>query len=1169
MSRLAYLSRPSVVGQIPVDQHTVIEASAGTGKTFTIVRLVLELIIGRRVPLDQILVVTFAEKAALELRQRIRNALETALSAQPGQNDSGADCWVIDDAVRDRLQQAVRQFDRATIETIHGFLLQVLSDTAFLTGRMLEGQWCDGKALFREAFQTALRRDFARDPKLVPYLRAWLEKDTLEDLESLLYQCCTHKGRLEPRFEPRRIEKAVHNVPRLPEERVLQQWSAALKNAGLHRRTIGAIQERFDIIDAIVEKHAKAVDLPSLLRTDLAERLKYIRDHTRSLQLPSGALKTYLTRLANLDQVLVPFEAAVVHTFLPRMIKSLQQLKLATGQFDFDDIIAQMREAVTGPRAGEVIGWLRQRYRYALLDEFQDTDFWQWEIFKKVFLDSDKGNRLLVIGDPKQAIYGFRGADVAAYLAAKKTILSAGSKPVHLNETYRSTPRLANAINAFFNQSAREPFFSGDIQYDNPVSSARASFKAVDAGGCETPVRVLQVPEEICKAGIAKVREYLGQTIASLIPRLVQNRRYRLRVTGIDQAEVSFRDVFILTATNREAREMGDYLRLAGVPFDYYRQDDLFSTREAADVRDLLAAVVDPADSSKRAKAWLTPFFELGLDELQACGDLPESHPLVRRLLSWQDLAESGRVEQLFSNILNRSGVVRRQLVCEPDQRSVLNYQHIFEILLEEACRRGARIEELLTTLDEFIAGVSSPPGIDAGTQRLAGHRDAVQILTMHKSKGLEAMIVFLFGGFMGRNEKERTYRYHDSKNEKVLFLGKDENAKAPAKMEQEYEHQRLCYVAMTRAKARLYLPYVPPENCKNRMTGPYRLINNRLKALLEQGEVEQLGFRFEKIPSAGRQGHRRTKRAAIARQTREQIDLLLKEPGAEADLSTIREGHLGYRVTSYSALRKAHGDYESPYGGDEFRIDEAAPGEAATGSELPAGVAVGTFLHSVLERMPLDSLKGQPGFQDWLSQPEVSRLFRNQMIRHGVESRHREGFAELVYRALTTPFATVDGTEIPGVASCGRVVREMEFLYPIPEDWHPRLDEEANKAFTIGRGFVRGFVDVIFEHDNRLYFADWKSDSLPGYSAKALRSHVSRNYRLQVAIYSLAVAKLLSVHTPEQYENRFGGMFYLFLRGMRGSGEGVFFCRPTWSRLLEYERAWFAARDVGSILLD
>ena len=228
----------------------------------------------------------------------------------------------------------------------------------------------------------------------------------------------------------------------------------------------------------------------------------------------------------------------------------------------------------------------------------------------------------------------------------------------------------------------------------------------------------------------------------------------------------------------------------------------------------------------------------------------------------------------------------------------------------------------------------------------------------------------------------------------------------------------------------------------------------------------------------------------------------------------------------------------------------------------LPGGTLSGRFVHDVLENVPLDSFNmtsaASTSFDTWRGQPSIAQLFARMMRRYARDEQYLESSQRLVYNGFTVPIAVGAGRLIPALAACQPFLREMEFLYPIPESCHPRLDAFASGPFRIDKGYIKGFVDFLCRYDGLHYVGDWKTDILPAYSPEVMAAHIEHNYTWQIKLYALALVKLLDIHSEAAYDAQFGGMLYCFLRGMTNPGDrlssGVLFARPGWNEILAYE---------------
>lgn len=1217
--------RPAILAEIPLDRHAVIEASAGTGKTYTLEHLVVDRLLRTDATLEELLVVTFTDKATTELRARIRRLIEAVRAAQidPLLDPDGFDIeaaevvdqesWFIDDARRARLEEALFAFDRAPIHTIHAWCRRVLVDMAFDSGQLFEQERVDGKVAFRKAWRVALRHELAREPAPRARLRKWLEEGRDEgELERLLW--AAHQKRYLDAREP--VEDELGPLMRAFEldfdpGAVL----ADLLGVAIQQRSLEAAEQVLGQIGEVLTHVAGPEDrLDALVRLDLdallSPRRTAVSKHKR--RFPDElrpATRTFVERLGRLRVVrglLNSMEREVVEAFLPPVAERLDESKRREGLFDYDDLLDRVWRGLEGPDGEALAESLRARYRYGIIDEFQDTDARQWAIFRRVFVENgadsnpERTGALYVIGDPKQAIYGFRGADVHTYLEARETLLwNTGGEigrraaRVALRTNYRSSGALIGGLNAILDQSGRQPLFTGAIQYDEPVECGRPGLTLRDAEGeAAAPVVLLQHKPprprrrgERELSGWQLMRAY-AQGVADHIHRTLDSEGGALYVvesdatsddsvgmgaidSHADKRQISARDVYCLVRTGREARELEQALQRRGVACVVHQQEGLFGTPEALDVRDVLAAVVEPHARAARLKAFATPFFGVEWAVISGYRALPGDHPFIARLFEWHRLAEAGRYAALFHAMLHDSGLVQRQLFLSDDERRLTNYRHVLELLLEECTRRRLTVAEAIELLDAYVAGTARPEG--AAAQRLADERDAVQIMTIHKSKGLEADVVYLFGFFLA-GWADEVQVIHDGEGRRVL-VGAEAREAAAAHVEREAaeEDQRLLYVALTRARVRLVLPFVESSRA---VKGGYEALNRRLYAMYEAEALD--GPLFEREPVDDRGPRRRNidpidfPGDPLADWTPPEPLLSPEPPADPMDFERLRARHAPLVVTSYTRL-KAEGVGAAPVEADEFKVDlgvETAPNDALDADALPGGRFVGRFLHEVIERLPFDSFDGVD-FEGWARLPAVEEAFDWSMRRHEIDERWRPVSRRIIYATLTRPVALGDGREVDGLWRV-REQREMEFLYPIPEGHHPLLAGGGggpDAIWTVERGFIKGFVDLVFEHDGRVYWADWKSDILPGYDSETLDAHIGHHYDLQAQLYTLSMVRLLGIRDADAYDDRFGGLLYVFLRGLASDeGGGVYFARPTWDEVLAYEESLRVGMPLGGV---
>lgn len=1164
--------RPAILKEITKRAHCVIEASAGTGKTFTIENMVVDLLLSGECTVDQILVVTFTEKATAELRVRVRQALEKILFGASSPRSAGdAAPIAIDAHGRKRLVDAFYSFDRAPISTIHGFCHRVLTDFAFQSGTLLDLQLTDSRGAFHRAFRAELRENLAVNDATCTLLERWLKGSdpadprgkTADELEALLFEAYRRRY-LDSADFGERLKRAEGLIGSF-DAKVLRN---ACQRSGLKPEPLRNLLGLIDDVECFVKEAGQSGE--KLL--ELLDQVKFDALFTSDGRLKkelkfSGKAGDLMSRLLDISVAVTSQEWKLVDLFLPPVGERLLRDKREQGLIDYDDMLAWVARALDGPGGPALVSALRERLRCALVDEFQDTDDLQWRIFHRLFAQS--GGRLYVVGDPKQAIYAFRGADVFTYLKARRE-LTDGAPPVRLIDNFRSTSNLIAGCNHIFDQKTPDPLFrNAQISYDRPVRCGRPDRRAIDgAGNPITPVLLMRYQRaDREKASVAEIRRAIGMHLAEHLRLILNDREHRISIEedGAKPRLVTAKDIFVLTRTRQESAEAGEYLREAGVPFAFYKQEELFQTSEAGHILDVLRAVAEPHIRSHRLKAWLSPFFDVPLRELALIDEVQPAHPLNERLYEWKAIAERQRFAELFDSLLHDSGLAAREMFLSGSERRLTNYEHVFEILLAAAMARRLALPEIIALLEDYIFERALPEVEDSNIQRLESQRDAVSVITVHMSKGLEADVVALFGGFGRIPDQRKLAVYHDDSGKRRFAIGKaaKDAAKETLKNEEQDEDRRLLYVALTRARARLYLPLLP-EGAAKQVNGYYAALNGRLCTIeAELGDrrapklfgVQNVAEPFKTPARAGGPFDRiRTWTPPPA--------LLDDRKDAEHEgmLWNLRRTHPALVMRSYTSMRESEGERRWDIPADEFKSDLEMPPDER---DLPGGRNVGIFLHEVLEKVAMESFAQSPALSQWRDRDDVKGLFYGAMRRNQVRDQVSwfERSTEAVFNTLTTPITISDRRAVGPLHRC-RSVREMEFVYPIPEASHPLLAAgAATGLWTVERGYLKGFMDFVFEHDGLVYFADWKSDQLSSYEPGAIEEHVRNHYRIQAQIYSIGVLRLLQIRSEQDYR-RFGGLLYIFLRGMDGSGRsGVYFHRPGWSEICAYEAELMAWR--------
>ncbi|MDR0184495.1 exodeoxyribonuclease V subunit beta [Lysobacter arvi] len=1171
---------------LPLDGVRLIEASAGTGKTFTLATLVTRLVIERGMRVGQILAVTYTEAATQELRERLRLRLELAarlaneVALMPTTLDDDSESAVTralierqarrEDplALARRLRQAAREMDLAAVFTIHGFCARALAEHAVEAGQpLLAPELTGSERELIDAVATDLWRSLGADAGDAELLQQqWRTPGGLAaDLYKLLYV-----PRLQPAPPPMTTPDPLPLL--LDAAATLRdafatygQDACAALHAAIENKVLNGTSYKPALIDelrgALVQwcghgdasapVHEKLDRLTPRMLADKTNKPK----KGAPLQAPSSplfeAVARYIEAAEARQRWLASRRVALVHRVRAAAAQRLAAIKRLRREQTFDDLIAKLADALDGPHGDRLVERLRAQYAFALVDEFQDTDPRQWAIFERIF-GRGGSPALFLIGDPKQAIYRFRGGDVHTYLAAAER----ADRAPALDRNFRSRPSVLSAIAALYERAGDAAFVDERIRFRNVEPGGAVRDDDFRRDGTPAPalaVCVLPPPDD----GRRKPQWYVGEArqLAALacvtaIHALLSDARQGdavLRERGIERAPQSG-DIAVLVRNHFEATLMREALSRAGIPAVAAGRRSLFSTEEARDVLALLEALLRPDDDARLRGALATMLVGLDADTLARFDDDATLHRHWQlRALAWRDRWQRHGPLAMLGDVAAEHAP--RLLAQSDGERRLTNTLQLAEVL-QEADVQAIGEHGLVDWLRTRIAEADDSDE----TQQLRLESDArcVQILTLHKSKGLEYPFVFLPFAAIGRDARNGNLcEFHDGSG-RVLQLRSDatpEDASAwnDARTRQENEERgedaRLLYVGLTRARHALWLA-----------TGPF--------ANAELSPLEPMLRDVEAL--AGTLGET----VAVHRPA---LPLRLPEALSPERRDTVPPARETRRVVSrdwwvYSFTQLAN---ESP------GTVEAAPravAEEGGAQDEPAVVAFdgdprfggsrfGNVLHSVLERVDFAA------WARWCEagMPEAQR-------RHLVDALHGEGYADediddgvdvlapLVGHTLTVRLP--EGTRLCDVASDARL-SEMEFHFALEATPVARLlallhrhdvlrDRQAFGNRQRLEGLMTGKIDLVYAHDGRYFVLDYKSNRLPAYDRGALATAMDDSeYTLQALLYALALHRWLRFRLGDayDYDTQFGGIRYLFCRGLDATREdspGVHAWRPS-----------------------
>jgi exodeoxyribonuclease V beta subunit len=1184
----------------PLEGVNLIEASAGTGKTSTIEALYLRLLLEKGYLVDEILVVTYTVPATEELRDRIRRKVRAALDAMAiGKSEDSFLARLLahlenSPEAKERLQQALYDFDRASIFTIHGFCQRLLHERAFEAGSLFDMELHpEEDALLKEEIVCDFwRQTFYPAPwEVVSYALA-----RKKDLRFFLQTADHLRGHLEfeilgpsardhlPSLRPfqESMSALAESWPRVKEE-VRRLLGGGALNARKYPSGDLLIQFMDDFLGNPGPKFPLPEDFLKFTAGEIQGAVKKNQKVPRH-EFFDLVEKTWFQGESLMKEMEDYFLWLKVR-LLEFLSKELPRRKERRTVQSFDDLLIRVRRALEGEGGEELSQTVRSRYRAALVDEFQDTDPTQYAIFQHLF--GKPGSLLFLIGDPKQAIYSFRGADLFAYLKAAAQVQNRYT----LRKNWRAGPELVRAVNTIFS-NARVPFLYDHIQFQ-PVESGKDSSgdELREDGEADAPLLLWWFGggKNGTDEGFGSKREasqWIAQAVAAEVTRLVQGgREGRIRIGSRPLQE---EDIAILVRTNEQGRIIQQALQTFAVPSILHGMGNLFDTHEALEMSRLLAAVAEPQNENRLRAALATDLLGVTGEEIdRLLGDETRWEEWLFRFAEYFETWETKGFIPMFHDLLRREGVRRRLLALPDGERRLTNVLHLVEVLsqqaLDQKLGRSALCQWLFRQIDR------KPLRLEEHLLRLESDARAVKIVTIHKSKGLEYPVVFCpfnWWEISDRREKEKDFFFHDPWDEGKLklVLGAEGDGKwAWARKEFLAEDLRLLYVSLTRAKNRCYLiwgrfknaegsalAYIlhPPLEGKDDVVEATRQHFQSLSAEAIGQDLERLVYRSEGSirlseppsilpgPLSPMEGDRRPLRPPPAPPS---IPRDWGIPSFSSWIAQRREGAEEFRLADLP-------DYDL----EVFPAERVEREEPEGIFAFPKGVKAGSFFHAVFQHIDYASPEA----------PANQEIVREKFHEYGMEARWEGVIGEMIGRVLRVPLQGPKGSFSLSQIDPSRRVNELEFHFPLKAISPKRLAEifsAHGKAMQLEgfsgiieslqfqplQGFMKGFIDLIFEHQGQFFLVDWKSNYLgprvEDYGPEALRREMEEKlYFLQSHLYVLALQQYLRWRLPRySYERDFGGVFYVFLRGVdprRGSQYGIYGHRPPKELLLALE---------------
>jgi exodeoxyribonuclease V beta subunit len=1170
----APLFEPFDVYRAELDRPTLIEASAGTGKTWAIGGLYVRLVVESGLAVENILVVTYTKAATAELSGRIRNKLADMLAELKGHDSGDVFCRTYREDIQDesrairRLTHALRCFDDAAIFTIHGFCQRVLTESAFESGMEFDTELIpDESEILRDIVDDYWRREIQpASGKWVDFLVAGKQTPDM-----WLNEMRPHIGKqaflaLSPLAAPGDLSalEAELDATYAAARALWQAQRDGITGLLLECPGLNGVSYRksslpawFGSFDAYFAAATAGQAIPEKLVKLTPAELQVGKGTKKNCTPPEhpffAACDALLSAADRLDVAFTSRLSALKADLLHYCEEELPARKRSRQLVSYNDLLNRLNQALHSAHGEHLAEVMRARYPAALIDEFQDTDPIQYGIFRRLY----RGQALPVffVGDPKQAIYGFRGADVYTYLQAY------ADTPAHKtqNTNQRSIPALIAAVNALFdNEIHARPFlvenigyrkvepttrYLGELAVDGDAGAALRFQMFAGQGEGEKPLN-----KEAANALAARA---VATEIAQLLNLAAQGRAH-LTKNG-ETRPLCGGDIAVLVPAHRQGRMVQEELAKRRVPSVRYGQENVFAAHEALELERVLLAVSEPGRDALVKAALATELMGESAAEIFALGE--DEHAAERVFDAFRRYHELWRDHgfmRFFRAWLDERGVARRLLRFQDGERRLTNLLHLAELAqVESRARQG--MDALLGWLSRAVRNPRSDD--EAALLRLESDAERVKIVTIHASKGLEYPIVFCpflwDGKLWQKNETAVTFHDAQQNNRPTLDLGSPEYElhKAAAGEEKLAEKLRLLYVALTRAQHRCYVVW---GNVKEMETSALAwLLHGGGEAAAAEIEQEIRVFAARADGSV-------------------QIDALryddrpyLPAPSAATVLAVLpfrRSLYPGWRMTSFSALTAGRHSEAPDY--DAAPIPLADAPLALDIFAFPRGANAGTCLHAIFEGWDFTRRDAQ-SLQAWVAE---------QLRAHFIEEKWAPVVACMVQATLDAPLDH-GAIRLADVNKAQRLI-ELGFVFPLdnldvaslrrlladpalgvaPE----YVEAAATLDFRRIDGYMMGFVDLVFAAQGRYYIVDYKSNWLGGETAcyappLLVRAMADAHYYLQYLIYCVALHRYLRARLADyDYERHFGGVFYLFLRGIApGTDSGIYRSRPN-VRLIE-----------------
>lgn len=1064
----------------------IIEASAGTGKTYSLAVLVVRLLLEKQMPIEQILLVTFTEAAAAELKERTAKFIRFALKEVNEKDSSGnkdIEAIVHKPEInhinkKALLQQALLDLDKATMATIHSFCQQTLTEFAFETGQSF------GKELLKD-LDTIIQQEVA------VYMRSSAYQQNYGFLKELGVSGSSY------------FTKTVENKLNGLEFFKLMKAESFEKLENLESSKINEVICSFNEKLSHYREEVEKTDIPRFPKKQTLESLSSSKSFYEYL-LKTGSKNVPLLFPDEIKKVkenqkeIINIKKYVAHYHLnkaadeiiAKVLNRLQEKNALTFN-DLIDSLYQKREN------NDLKKLMREKYKAVFVDEFQDTDPKQYGIFKSFFQD-DENTVLFFIGDPKQSIYGWRQADVETYIQARK---SQNMNKHQMNTNYRSSAPFIEAANTFFELNEKSK-----LEYIKVNAKDKNQQVGLHQDNFLPAIQLIEGSED--------PKEFIKKVFTALFDTGSQ----------LNNNQVSPDNIAVLVRTGKEGVETKRVLDKLKIPSVIITDQNVFATQEAKNLKVILNAVLN-INQGNVFYALITSLVDIEINQLKQVNK-DTVFPIFYECKSiWQ----KDGISKMMANFMQAFNVISKYGGDIIKGHQILaNTKQLIDILQKQTIEQALTPTEVYHFLSDQIKNPDS--NNEAYQQTVENDEKAVKIMTIHKSKGLEFDVVVL--PYLNLTVKEKGTYTTFRKDGQYYFTikGTEGEPRSLFTTQEKQENERLLYVAVTRAKDNAF---IYGKGSKNLLTPYFDRASStaNLPATL-------LHLKLDEFSDEKNEKYFKWNQPSDAKQ--KELEL--------GELNLIDKNYFKMSYSFLASKHKHHGKEETETYGEKTY-------DHFVFKELPKGAHIGNVLHDMFEFSDFTS------DDSWSENIEkaLGRYYPSCLQAEEIKTRYIRNLLQLMKLTVETTFEINGQTIRLNEVDNQHRVNELEFNFPIPELFQPtdieKLVSDENDPRSVATsdskvyGMMNGFVDLFFEYNGKYYILDWKSnflgDRVEDYSKEGLMQGMNEsNYHLQYLLYTLAIDKYLSNRLGESYnfEEHFGGVCYVFLRGVRQNSETGFF---------------------------